>query len=245
MSRSASVGRRAAMAALVIVGMLFGGARAQAAIALITFAKTSDGSTLSGNMTLNMPASVPAGVVCLAHLATSGDNIITSPAGWKRIREDINGHQATQGLYWHLSNSSEAASYTWTTGGGVYYEGVIACYSGANTSTPIDPGAPKGSGPIGSGINITAPSITTQTTSNPIVGAFQVTESTWGQGVTINLPGALTPRWSFTDADADFVATASRDQIHTTAGAPGALPIPTNRSQPADSLLPTPLPPPS
>src|SRR6202034_1945041 len=194
--------RRCGLSTLILLLTVGCAAEARAAISLIALSKSSDGGVLLGDMALTMPAAVPVGTICVADLITSGDNIITAPSGWNVIREDINAHFATQSLYWHLTGPSEPSGYTWTTGGGVYFEGAIACYSGVNITTPIDPGAPKGSGSIGTGTSITAPSIITQTSGDLIIGAFLSGESTWGQGVTINLPATLTPRWSFTDANA-------------------------------------------
>jgi hypothetical protein len=65
---------RFALAAAMAVFMLFAASNARAAIALLSLAKTSSGpSVVPGtNMSLNMPSSIPAGVICVAHLATSG-----------------------------------------------------------------------------------------------------------------------------------------------------------------------------
>jgi hypothetical protein len=227
--------------ALVILLMIVAGSAtdAGATISLIASSKSSSGAVLvSGQqITLTTPAGVSAGTICITDLITSGDNIITAPNGWKVIREDINAHYATQSLYWHLTTSTEPSSYTWTTGGDIFFEGAIACYSGVNVTTPIDPGAPKGAGAIGTGMSITAPSITTQTSSDLIIGAFLSGESTWGQGVTINLPATLTARWSFTDADAAYMGGAVGDRTQTTAGATGGLTITTNQGRTGDALI--------
>jgi hypothetical protein len=239
MSQKYSIGPRATFAVAALLILLCTVSNARASIALIAQTKISSGSTLvpGANMSLNMPRSVAAGVICVAHLVISGDNAINTPSGWHVVREDILGHQDTLGLYWHLSTSSEPASYTWSTGGEIFYEGVIACYSGVNTTNPIDPGALKGSGAGGNGTSITAPSITTQASGDLIIGVFQVTESNWGQGVSINLPGALTPRWSFNDTASAFLASAGGDRTQTTAGATGGLTITTNNGQTGDGLL--------
>jgi hypothetical protein len=225
--------------AVIILIMVVAGSvsKVLAGISLVALSKSSDGGVLLGDMTLSMPTAVPAGTICISDLITSGDNVIAAPNGWQVIREDINAHYATQSLYWHLTNSTEPLSYTWTTGGGVYFEGTIACYSGVNITTPIDPGAPKGSGAIGTGTSITAPSITTQTNGDLIIGAFLSGESTWGQGVTINLPATLTVRWSFTDANADFMGGAAGDLTQTIGEATGGLTITTNQGRAGDALI--------
>lgn len=47
-----------------------------------------------------------------ASISISGDNSLTAPAGWNLIRSDINGHQSTLSLYWHLISSAEPPNYT-------------------------------------------------------------------------------------------------------------------------------------
>src|SRR6185312_11952054 len=136
------------------------------AITAQSVTKTGSGHTLvsATNMALTMPSPVAGGLICIAHLAVSGNNIITRPAGWTKIRSDINGTASTQALFWHLTNGSEPASYSWNGGAGsVFYEGAITCYSGVNPTTPLDPGAPTGAAATGTGTSITAPSLTLQT----------------------------------------------------------------------------------
>src|SRR5207245_4910950 len=98
------------------------------------------------NLTLEMPAvaAVPVGSICLAQLSILGTNPINPHTGWSPIREVTNNNIVTQGLYWHLTNSSEPPTYTWTTTSPTSYEALISCYSGVNPTTPIDPGAPAG-----------------------------------------------------------------------------------------------------
>src|SRR6185312_14502321 len=190
-------------------------ARAQS-IALQALVKTASGLDLvdATKTTLAMPSPIAANLICIAHLSISGNNYLTLPPGWTRIREDINGpYYSTQGLYWHLTGSNEPANYTWNAGAGgqIYYEGAIACYSGVNPTAPLDPGAPHGSVAIGLGTTITAPSINLQTAGDLVIGYFQDSETSYGQGVSINLPAALTARYSFTDSDAQYEAAASGD----------------------------------
>ncbi len=210
---------------------------AHAAITLDASATSSSGSALATTMPLMMPSPVPSGDICVAHLAVSGDNIITTPAGWVRIREDINGHQATQGLYWHLTQASEPAGYTWSANGQVFFEGGIACYSGVNSLAPVDPGAPKGSGAIANGTVITVPSITTQTNGDLIIGAFMVTEFSFGEGVVINLPKALVMRWRMTDTNASFVASAAGDVSQGYKGPTNSLTVSTTNGQSGDGVV--------
>jgi hypothetical protein len=176
-------------------------------------------------MALAMPSGTTAGDICIAHVGVTGPNNLQVPAGWTDIREDLNGDVVTQGLYWHLTSAIESASYTWSTfNGQAFFEGAIGCYSGVNTTTPIDPGAPNGSGAVAVGTgSVAAPSITTQNSGDLIIGAATVSETSWGQGVVIDLAAALSPLWSATDSSAYYLSTAAGEMSQSAAGSTGSL----------------------
>lgn len=173
-------------------------------ISLLSATTSASGSTATGNVTLAMPAPsyVPAGSICLAHIASTGPNTFTVPSGWALIRTGQISYQATQALYWHLTGSAELTSYAWTTGGSVFFAGGIACYAGVNAATPIDPGAPNGSGATANGAGASAPAITTQTNGDLIVGFATVGESGWGQNVSVQFPSIMTSIWSLNNSNA-------------------------------------------
>lgn len=175
----------------------------------------------------------------MAQIAVTGPNNLQVPAGWTKIREDLNGYAGTQGLYWHLTGSSETASYIWSTfSGQAFFEGTIGCYTGVNKTTPIDSGAPNGSGAVASGTaGVTAPSITAQTAGDLIIGAGMAAESSWGQGVSVNLPASLTVRWAASDASASFLANAAGDRYSANAGATGPFTMSTSNGQSGDGLI--------
>ena len=60
-----------------------------------------------------------------------------------------------------------------------------------------------GSGAITNGTLVIAPSLTTQTSGDLIVGAALAGESSWGQGVIVQPPATVTTSWSATDSSAD------------------------------------------
>jgi hypothetical protein len=114
---------------------------------------------------------------------------------------------------------------------------VISCYSGVNPTTPVDPGAPAGSAAIANGTTVTAPSITTVSSGDLVLGAFTAEESTTGEGVIINLPPSLTPRSGFTDSSAGYLASAVGDLFQSSAGATGDLTITTANGNLGDALI--------
>lgn len=206
-------------------------------ISLIGTAQSSSSYTATGIVALTMPSAIPAGSVCLAQLAATGSNTFTVPSGWKTIRVDVNGYQATQGLYWHTTGANEASSYTWTTQGAVYFEGGIACYSNVNTTSPIDSGAPKGVAATAIGTSLVVPSITTKRAGALIVGTFMDSESSFGQHASINPPAGLTTRWSFTDSAANYLAATVGDKVQNVAGATGTLAISITNGSSHDNLI--------
>jgi len=191
-------------------------------------------------MSLAMPSGLAAGDICVAHIAMTGPRGLQVPAGWTRIREDVNGYQCTQGLYWHLTGSADPGIYAWSTADGSvsYFEAAIGCYAGVNKATPIDPGAPNGSGAVSVGTSgVTAPSITTQTGADLIIGVAMDSETSWGQGAVVNLAASSTVRWAAYDANADYLATVGGDRTLSGAGATGSLNVTTTNGQPSDGLI--------
>jgi hypothetical protein len=186
-----------------------------------------------------MPGSIPVGDICVAQIAVTGPNNLQVPAGWTKIREDVNGYAGTEGLYWHLTVSSEPASYTWSTfSGQAFFEGTIACYYGVNRTTPLDPGAPNGSGAIASGTaGVVAPSMTTQTAGDLIVGAAMAAESSWGQGDIVNLPASLTVRAGASDVSGSFLADAAGDRYSPVVGPTGSFTVSTTNGRSGDGLV--------
>jgi hypothetical protein len=189
-------------------------------------------------MGLPMPVSVGAGDICIAHIAVSGPNNLQVPVGWTTVREDLNGYNITQGLYWHLTAANEPAGYTWSTiAGQAIFEGAIGCYTGVNTTTPLDPGAPNGTGAIASGTLVTAPSLTTQTSGDLIIGAAMAGESSWGQAVIVQPPATATTSWSAKDSSADWLSSVAASQTQTTAGATGGFTFTTVNGRSTDSMI--------
>src|SRR6185437_6217647 len=145
---------------------------------------------------------------------------------------------STQALFWHLTNGSEPASYTWDGGAGghVFYEGAIVCYSGVNPTTPLDPGAPTGSAATGTGTSITAPALTLQTAGDLVLGYFQDSETSIAEGATFNLPASLTSSYTFTDSSASYEAAASGSMTQISVGTTPALTATTTGGSAGDSL---------
>lgn len=85
-------------------------------------------STTSGNFTMNMPATRPAGDLYVAVIAhdVAGTNTITPPAGWTTIQATAREHAIYYKIGTNVSGGNEAASYQWSKAGtAVQWSGTI------------------------------------------------------------------------------------------------------------------------
>ncbi|HEY7192632.1 MAG TPA: hypothetical protein VH439_02745, partial [Gemmatimonadales bacterium] len=137
---------------------------------------------------VNRPAGTLVGDVMIAAIAVRPSGAtITAPAGWTLIRRTNQGatNSLAQATYRRVVAAGEPASYTWTlpnthTGAA---GGIIAFY-GVNTTTPVD----VENGQINaSGLNVTAPSVTTTRAYDMIVTSHAISSST-----TFTPPGGMT-----------------------------------------------------
>ncbi len=162
------------------------------------------------------PSGVQAGDVMLGAVAVRGAPRITAPAGWVLVREDVNGTTQKQAVYYKVAGSSEPASFTWTFSASRAAAGGIFDYAGVNTSSPID----RSGGQVTStaSTSITAPSITTTSNGDQIVGLFCITANN-----SVTPPGSMTERFDLaSNAVSPYITSEGADQAQATAGATGA-----------------------
>lgn len=119
------------------------------------------------NSATSLNITVPSyanGNVLVASIGTSGNAVISAPAGWTLIANTSSGASsadAQQSTYWRVA-SSEPTSYTWALGAtAVASNGFIWAIKDANTSSPIHVSSTN----IGSGTAITANAVTTTDTN--------------------------------------------------------------------------------
>ncbi|MET3204895.1 UNVERIFIED_ORG: hypothetical protein ABIB21_001689 [Arthrobacter sp. UYEF13] len=133
-------------------------------------------TTSTTSHTLTKPASAAAGQVCVASLALNGSTVSAAPTGWTQfaaITSIANPHLYG---YYHVMGSSEPASYTWTTAGSVASGGGISCYSGVNTTTPLDTTASVAASATAASTG-SVPGVTTTTAGAMLVGAIAINSS--------------------------------------------------------------------
>ena len=120
-------------------------------------------------LTITTPAGVQTGDVMLAAITVRSAAKITEPAGWTPVRATVTGSDLRQATYVSVVGATIPASAKFTLSAKSVVAGVIAAYSGVNTTTPVDTsGAKKNT----SSTSITAPSVTSTVPGSKLVGVF-------------------------------------------------------------------------
>ena len=120
-------------------------------------------------LTITTPAGVQTGDVMLAAITVRSAAKITVPAGWTSVRATVTGSDLRQATYVSVVGATIPASAKFTLSAKSVVAGVIAAYSGVNTTTPVDTsGAKKNT----SSTSITAPSVTSTVPGSKLVGVF-------------------------------------------------------------------------
>lgn len=159
----------------------------------ITHRNSASNSVSAQAITISVPSGVVDGDVMIAVVevaATAGtvaSTTFTAPSGWTSVANSVATNTRMQ--TWIRVASSEPASYQWTIAGGVdrAITGIIAAWSGGDTSTPQDTTAAAGAG---TNSPMVAPTITTVTAGAMLVCA-------WGNRAgsgDMAVPGGMTER---------------------------------------------------
>jgi chitodextrinase len=133
-------------------------------------------ATSTTSHTITKPASAAAGQVCVASLALNGSTVSAAPAGWTQFAASTSIANPHLYGYYHVMGTSEPASYTWTTAGSVASGGGISCYSGVNTTTPLDTTASVAASAVAASTG-TVSGVTTTTAGAMLVGAIAINSS--------------------------------------------------------------------
>lgn len=173
---------------------------------------------------MKMP-SASAGSVCIAQLTWDYGSFstVTPPTGWNTIRVDnVDTWRASQGLYWHVTGSTEPAAYTWAINWSpqsyLGYAGGIACYRGVSTTAPFDAAAPQGtSQTVVDVTQVTAPSISTSTNGDMLVIALMGNNQYGTWQVTGNYSNA----WKAVSQGC-YLDSLLGDRLQSSAGPSGA-----------------------
>ncbi|MEW9871925.1 fibronectin type III domain-containing protein [Arthrobacter sp. HS15c] len=133
-------------------------------------------TTSTTSHTITKPASAAAGQVCVASLALNGSTVSAAPTGWTQFAGITSISNPHLYGYYHVMGASEPASYTWTTAGSVASGGGISCYSGVNTTTPLDTAASVAASATAATTGSVS-GVTTTTAGAMLVGAIAINSS--------------------------------------------------------------------
>jgi hypothetical protein len=101
----------------------------------IAFIASANGISSTTSVTVNVPAGTATGHVMIAAISVRGGQRATVPSGWI----DILGTSSTNlgvELFYRVATGSEPASYSFSYATSAQSAGVIATYSGVDTTTP-------------------------------------------------------------------------------------------------------------
>jgi Bacterial Ig-like domain (group 1) len=155
--------------------------------AIVFKAASAAGSMGATTLVIPKPTGVVADDFLIAGVTVRDNPTITPPSGWTFLRRDpVSPTTVTQAIYYKVAGASEPASYTWTFSSSQKASGGIIAYTGVDNSNPID----VHSGNSGSGMMLTALSVTTTAPDDMIVGFFGIARST---GITA--PSGMTERF--------------------------------------------------
>jgi uncharacterized repeat protein (TIGR01451 family) len=166
-----------------------------AAAATITFRAASGTDGGGRTLTVARPAGTQQDDVLVAavYWDNSAPNTITPPSGFTLIRQDAGATTQAVSLYYHVASGTEPATYTWLATRSSGFTGIVAAYSNVDIANPID----AHGGQTGSGTSATAPSITTSTADDVLVGVW----SSWNSNLSLTPPGGMTTRQSYSRSD--------------------------------------------
>ena len=163
-------------------------------------------------ITLSKPAGTAAGDILVASITADLNPTMSAvPAGWTPVVKGLSvGSGARIFSYYHVVDSADPASYTWTTSTAVKWSGGITAYRGVNQTTPLDSSVTTA---VATGTSITVPSITTSSNGALLIGGVGYDSSTPG----ISPPSGWTEQWE----GAGGQIAEEADKTQTTAGAAG------------------------
>ena len=177
---------------------------------------SSGANPTSTSLTIPAPTGVQAGDVMVAGISVRGQPAITPPSGWALVRQDVNGTTQKQAVYYKVATGSEPGSYTWTFAASRAASGGILDYIGVNTSNPID--ASGGQVNATASRSVTAPSITTSTPGDQLIGFFCMTGNN-----TFTPPTGQTERYDVvSNTVSPYIASEGADELQSAAGATGS-----------------------
>jgi hypothetical protein len=170
--------------------------------------QTGAGTSLS----IPRPTGTQPGDLMLATLAIRGNPMVTAPTGWTVVRSDVNGSSLRQVTYFRVAGNSEPASNAWSFSQSTGAAGIIASYSGVDSTNPIDV---NGGSVNASSTSLRAPSVSTNVDHALLVTLFGVATN-----ASVTPPhGMIEQSEAIMNSGANKIASELSDDV---LGAPGS-----------------------
>ncbi len=183
-------------------------------------ASTSASNAGTGTTTLviNRPTGTASGHVLVAGITVAGGTgvTVTPPAGWTLVRRTDNSTNVSLVTYVKVAGASETASYTWIFSPSVRAAGGILRYTGVNTTSPVDVSAGQSSTDTISPFRVTAPTMSTTSDAEALVGFYAV-----GTGTTYSANSLFTEQLDVRNSNALGPSVQGAVGTQATTGATG------------------------
>ena len=171
--------------ATVILGLIIS-LPARAAISYRSATTANNGAGAS-SLDLSTPAGVQADDVLIAVVGVRGGagTTITTPSGWSLINSTNYNSNLLSSIYYRIASGSEPSSTSFAFSSSEKASGVMAAYTGVDTSSPINAQDVQSNA---SSSTLTTPSVTTTTNDTMLVAAYgfaRNTTLTEGSGMTL------------------------------------------------------------
>lgn len=99
--------------------------------------QTSLGGT-AASVSVIKPSGALADEILVVDIVTAGATVSAVPSGWTQITNVQTGLTARLFSYWHLVGASDPGPWAFTLSVSGAYSHICACYSGVDTTTPLD-----------------------------------------------------------------------------------------------------------
>src|SRR5687767_2251939 len=153
-----------------------GAATAQVAVVGSSLSEASDGRS---SLSLGRPVGTQPGHVLVAAVAVNGNPaVVTTPAGWNRVRDDRAENAVGQAIFVRAVSASNPASYDFVLSGKPQVAAGLTAYSGVETASPVEAHGAL----VNNGVSVTAPSLPVSTAGGRLLNL-----------TAANSDGAVTP----------------------------------------------------
>ena len=155
----------------------------------ITFRNAQKASVGSGTtLTITKPTGCVDNDLLVAVIFMASAEVISAPAGWTSIRDTTQPSSSNHVNTFYKVASGEGASFAFTVGTNPFntFCGIVACFTGTDTATPLDVESGAGNA---SSANVCAPAVVTTQANDLLVFG----------GLVLAFGGTMTPPSGMTE----------------------------------------------